>query len=155
MKRAFLCLLGALFILSGCGNSEKAEKELLSAEAIFAEIESEVGVTEYNVLNASYIENYYGIDMETLDEYYCIAPKNLSDVDTVLIFKVREGQSAETLKKAVEAVRTQKLDEMRDYMPQQYKVMEKSKVVVDGNYVYLVISEKAAEIESIIEKHIP
>ena len=44
--------------------------------------------------------------------------------------------------------------ELENYLPEQFKVVEKGEIHVVNNYVYLVISEKAEEIETIIEQYI-
>ena len=44
--------------------------------------------------------------------------------------------------------------ELENYLPEQFKIVEKSEVQVKGDYVYLVISEKASDIEAVIAQYI-
>lgn len=39
---------------------------------------------------------------------------------------------------------------MKDYLPAQYDIVDKSSVKTEGSYVYLVISEKADDIIRVI-----
>lgn len=43
-----------------------------------------------------------------------------------------------------------KSGEMKDYLPAQFEIVDKSSVKTEGSYVYLVISERADEIIRVI-----
>ncbi len=52
---------------------------------------------------------------------------------------------------ALQTVIDQKRSEMENYLPDQFQIVDKSSVQVQGNYVYLVISEQADAIRQIIQ----
>ena len=48
----------------------------------------------------------------------------------------------------------EKKNEMENYIPEQFAIVEKSKVQTKSNYVWLVISENAETITDIIENNL-
>ena len=106
------------------------------------------------LLNDNYIANYFGIDLAGLEEYVFTNAEEVIYADTVIMMKAKPETDKETLKEALETMIEHKKAELENYLPEQFKVVEKGEIHVVNNYVYLVISEKAEEIETIIEQYI-
>ena len=69
--------------------------------------------------------------------------------------KSEDTSKFEDYKTSFENYKKQKSQELTNYnLPDQAKLVDKSKVVEKGNYLYLVISENANEIIDTIEKNI-
>lgn len=98
----------------------------------------------------SFISNYYGIDPEKLEEYVFSMSEDATSAETVILMKVKEETDAAGIHAALEVVREEKSGEMKDYLPAQYDIVDKSSVKTEGSYVYLVISEKADDIIRVI-----
>mgnify|MGYP001068741256 CR=1 FL=1 len=101
-------------------------------------------------LNDNYIANYYGIDLSLLEDYLFASAEDVIYADMIVLMKVKEESSAQTMKDSLDTMVTQKKLELENYLPEQFQIVEKSEVVVTGSYVYLVISEKAEEIQGVI-----
>ena len=54
----------------------------------------------------------------------------------------------------LQTVVDEKKNEMENYIPEQFAIVEESKVQTKGNYVWLVISENAKTITDIIENNL-
>ena len=74
--------------------------------------------------------------------------------ETVVILKARDGGDTAGLSASLQTVIDQKRSEMENYLPDQFQIVDKSSVQVQGNYVYLVISEQADAISRIIQADI-
>ncbi len=97
-----------------------------------------------------FISNYYGIDPEALDSYVFASAEDATLADSVIIMKVKSEDAVAGIEECLNTVLSQKAAEMEDYIPEQYEIVSRSSVKTEGLYVYLVISEKAGDIESVI-----
>lgn len=154
-------------ILAGCGSNGSGQtaapaQTTTAAEAaaatpledIYAEIEEKTELPKMVVLNDNYIANYFGIDLETLEEYVFTNAEEVIYADTVIMMKAKAETDKEALKEALNTMISHKKAELENYLPEQFKIVEKSEVQVKGDYVYLVISENAADIKAVIEQYI-
>ncbi len=171
MNRAcakILTIIGvAGLVLAGCSdkdNSQAASAVTTAAEQdtaeskslsdIYAEIEEKAELPKMVVLNDNYIANYFGIDLAALEEYVFANAEEVIYADTVIIMKAKPETDKEVLKDALNTLIEHKKAELENYLPEQFKIVEKSEVQISGDYVYLVISEKAADIKAVLEQYI-
>ncbi len=122
-----------------------------SVAGIYEEIGQKVALNAPMVVPDDFIANYYGIDVSTLDEYVFSMSEAAISAETVVILKAKDSGSTGTLSAALQTVIDQKRSEMENYLPDQFQIVDKSSVQVQGNYVYLVISEQADAIRQIIQ----
>lgn len=125
----------------------------VSLQDIYDEMENSVELPPMVVLNDNYIANYYGIDLSLLEEYIFANAEDVIYADTVILMKVKEEASAQSMVDALNRMIDQKKLELENYLPEQYKLVEKSEVKVAGKNIYLVISEKADELTSVITQY--
>ena len=102
-------------------------------------------------MSDDFISNYYGIDVNTLDEYVFSMSEIATSAETVVILKAKDGGSTGQLSTSLQTVIDQKKAETENYLPDQFQIVDKSSVQVSGNYVYLVISPHADSINPIIQ----
>lgn len=146
----FLTLLlgGCLFV--GCG-SDKNQKEVTvtkSLEEIYTKMVESVEMPQMVLMDEDYITNYYGIDLTAFDEYVFAAAEDVLLAENIILVKVKDGQSTEPVVSILEKIIKQKKAELESYLPEQFKIVEKSSVVTKGNYVILIISSKKGELEA-------
>lgn len=102
----------------------------------------------------SYISNYYGIDASQLDGYVFAAAEDVTQADTVVILKAKDAASVSTLSSQLATVKQQKEAELQDYNPTAYQVAAAGFVKTSGNYVYLIMSGNAAQIDQVISANV-
>ncbi len=164
-RRILIAAGMAGLVLSGCQSrenqqvtpaeatvTERTEEKALSD--IYKEIEEGVELPKMVVLNDNYIANYFGIDLAGLEEYVFTNAEEVIYADTVIMMKAKPETDKETLKEALETMIEHKKAELENYLPEQFKIVEKGELQVVDDYIYLVISEKAEEIKTIIEQYI-
>lgn len=158
-----ILLAGALF-LCGCSQAQSAsavqsesisaentQKEVKSITDIYSEIESSVTLYSPFCWDDDYISNYYGIDVSTLDEYVFSISEDATSAEAIIIMKAKNASNIVALSDCLQVVVDEKKNEMENYLPEQFKIVEKSSVQTKDNYVWLVISENADAITKIIE----
>lgn len=102
----------------------------------------------------SYISNYYGIDASQLDGYVFAAAEDVTQADTVVILKAKDASSVSTLSSQLATVKQQKETELQDYNPTAYQVAAAGFVKTSGNYVYLIMSGNASQIDQVISANV-
>ncbi len=102
----------------------------------------------------SYISNYYGIDASQLDGYVFAAAEDVTQADTVVILKAKDAASVSTLSSQLATVKQQKEAELQDYNPTAYQVAAAGLVKTSGNYVYLIMSGNASQIDQVISANV-
>lgn len=139
----------------GAGESETSVQEApKTMQEIYDAIVEMEKQPEMVILNDNYIANYYGIDLSLLEDYLFASAEDVIYADTIVMMKVKEESSADAMKEVLDTMVSQKKLELENYLPEQFQIVEKSEVVVSGQYVYLVISEKAKEIQDVIVQYL-
>lgn len=137
----------------GSLDGEDAQLEVSIAD-IYAEIESTVTLVSPMQPSEEFIFNYYGIDTSNLAEYVFEISEEATSAETVIIMKASDSADVVSLQDSLTMVLDDKAFEMQDYLPEQYDIVVESQVKTSGDYVWLVISESANEINSIISKYL-
>lgn len=131
-------------------NSDSRESAK-SIDEIYQEIEQTVSLQSPQCMDDDFISNYYGIDAASLEEYVFSMSEDAAQAETVIIMKARNADDVAGLADSLQTVVDEKKNEMENYIPEQYAIVEKSKVQSKDNYVWLVISDNADAITDIIQ----
>ena len=86
-----------------------------------------------------------------MDEYVFSMSEDATSAETIIIMKAKDTASISSLSDCLQVVVDEKKNEMENYLPEQFDIVEKSSVQIKDNYVWLVISENADAISKIIE----
>lgn len=164
MKKVFaILILGAMITVAGCGNNNSNDTVTQSSQGIKAksvqEIYKDVSAMaegKLTELDAQYLSNYYGIDTADLEEYvFAQSDTPESSAETIIILKAKDTSKFDAYRESFENYKKQKSQELTNYnLPDQAKLVNRSQIVENGNYLYLIISQNADEIADAIEKSI-
>ena len=153
-------ILSAVMLLTGCGAKTAPSAEPQASEVqetktvneIYQEITEQVSLESPVCMDDDFISNYYGIDVSTLEEYVFTMSEDATQAETVVLMKAKDGADTGEIVSALETVVDEKKNEMENYLPEQFEIVEKSEVKTRDRYVWLVISQQADAITDIIEK---
>lgn len=145
---AGLLLCGCIFIGCGAGGNKEQATVDKALEEIYTQMIDKVEMPLMVRMDEDYITNYYGIDLTVFDEYVFAAAEDALLAENIILVKVKEGQSTDPVVEILEKIIKQKKVELENYLPEQFKIVEKSSVVTKGNYVILIISSKKSELEA-------
>ena len=135
-------------------DGEITPETVKSCEEIYEEIESSVELQSPMIVPEAFVANY-GIDFSSIDDYIFSMSEMSTSVETIAIFKSGDAASRENITASLEMFADGKRAEMENYLPEQFDIVDRSSVKTSGDYVYLVISENAEEIEDIIAACLP
>ena len=153
-------ILSVVTLLTGCGAKTAPSAEPQASEVqetktvneIYQEITEQVSLESPVCMDDDFISNYYGIDVSTLEEYVFSMSEDATQAETVVLMKAKDGADTGEIVSALETVVDEKKNEMENYLPEQFEIVEKSDVKTRDRYVWLVISQQADSITDIIEK---
>lgn len=149
----FVLVLCMLFAMAACGGSEE-EKTVKPIAEIYADITAKVTLPELLELDAAETLAYVGIPEAAYSEGVALIPADAVLGDMLFIYHAADKDSLETIKAKLESFRTQKLNEMNNYIPAEYDKINASEIKTSGDYVWLVVSDDAATILETIESAI-
>lgn len=166
LKR-YAIILASVMLLGGCAESapadtttattaqtEAVQKEAKAIAHIYDEITNNVTLYSPFCWDDEFISNYYGIDTTSLEEYVFSMSEDATSAETIIIMKAKDVTNISSLSDCLQVVVDEKKNEMENYLPEQFEIVEKSSVQTKDNYVWLVISENADAITKIIEDSI-
>lgn len=138
---------------SGSEETAPSENEAAakSVAEIYQEIEQTVSLKSPQSMDEDFILNYYDIDTTTLEEYVFSMSEDAAQAETIILMKVKNPEDLETFADSLQTIVEDKKNEMENYIPEQFAIVEKSKVQTKDTYIWLVISENADEIIDIIQ----
>lgn len=128
------------------------EQEVTKSLAeIYAEIQNGVELYSPMEFDDEFLMNYYGIDASLLEEYVFSMSEDAASAETIVVMKAKSSSDVESLSASLQVVVDEKRNEMENYLPEQFAIVEKATVETKDNYIWLVISENEDTIKKIIE----
>ncbi len=126
-------------------------QEAKSITEIYAEIQSSVALYSPMEFDDEFLMNYYGIDASLLEEYVFSMSEDAASAETIVIMKVKSSSDVDNLSESLQVVVDEKRNEMENYLPEQFAIVDKAEVEVKDKYIWLVISENEDTIKKMIE----
>lgn len=145
MKKILVSLLMIVVLLctTACGGNEATSIDMNALYQSYTEY-----LPEMIQLDDKAMMDMYGVD-KTLCKQAIIA--NCTDglkSDEVWLIEANDAESAATIAELAQSRVDREAQETKDYLPDQYKIVEKAQIIEDGNNVVLIIS---ADVDAMIE----
>lgn len=151
MKKRLLALAAAMMMLL-CACASQTAKEV-SLASVMDELTGKYGLDEGMLtLTADDLMELYGIAGEDVKQFEARLPMESILADEIVLIEATDAQAAARVQEKLEARYQSKLNETRDYLPDEYAKVEKCEVKVDGNYVSLIVLSQAEEARGDYEK---
>lgn len=153
LKTTLISIVAILVLsttLIGCGNTNSSA----TPEDIAAKIKSTVTLTDMQPLNEADISSMYGIDLNDVKAFAGEIDSTGLRTDEFIIIEAKDSASASRILDKLQARRTQRMNEAKNYNPEGYATVQKSPVSQKGNYIYLFFSENADTMTSILNEFI-
>lgn len=122
-----------------------------SVAEVYAEIQNSVELYSPMEFDDEFLMNYYGIDAGLLEEYVFSMSEDAASAETIVVMKAKSAEDVEHLSELMQVVVDEKRNEMENYLPEQFAIVEKAEVKTRDHYIWLVISENEDAIKKIIE----
>ena len=124
-----------------CACGAKANKPLSD---VFSEIKTTYNVTDMvEFTDVSDLNRFYGIAAEDVKDFAGGINNSGVDQEEIVMIEAANAEAAGRVMTALNNRLQSKLNETKNYNPEQYAIVEDASVDQNGNYVSLFISENA------------
>lgn len=147
-KKIMAIAFGAMLtvgMLTGCGTSTK-EKNPTTKEVI-ENIKNSTEFADMQEGNEEKLEKFVGVKSEDIEEISFYIPKTNLQADEVAVIKVKDEAKVEDMKKQIEAKVNENGEGFKDYLPEQYNLVENKVLKSERTYILLAVSKDAEKIE--------
>lgn len=151
-KMKTLCgLVCLLLCVALCACSSNTSGKTVDVKAAMDEIQSTYEFSDVNEVTDNMLMSVYGIDQKDVKSYAGLTDASGIQATDIMLVEATDSDAAETVRAALQARLDNRKSQMKDYLPDVYATLEKSKVSVSGNYVALICDENQDKILSLYE----
>ena len=149
MKRA-LCVAAALLLalLTACSGGAPSQGKEVDLKAVMTSLGMDEGMME---LDENDLMDLYGIEASDVKQFAAKIPTESLLADEIVLIEAVDAQAAARIKKKLDSRYQSKLNENKDYLPEEYDKVSKCKVVAGGNFVALIIAANGEDLMKIYE----
>ena len=154
MKNAFKRIFAAVLVLAlalslaACGGGKK-EAASVDLAAVLAQFK--LGEEMMTLTPADLAQLYY-IDEADMKQSAAAMHTSGINCDEIILIEAVDAEAAGRVKSALDTRYQAKLNEMRDYLPDQYAIIESCQVTQNGNFVAMIVAPNASELTDIYNK---
>ncbi|WP_238455604.1 DUF4358 domain-containing protein [Desulfolucanica intricata] len=139
-------------VLSGCSALSKAGTKNPPVKEIEEKIKQAVDISNLKAGNYVKLKQLYGISRGEIEEFVLYrAPSNIK-ADEILLIKVKDASSVNGVKEKILKRAEKQAASFRDYLPEEYFLIEKKEILVKNNYILFAISKDAQKIANVFEE---
>ncbi|MFF2752454.1 DUF4358 domain-containing protein [Psychrobacillus sp. NPDC058041] len=156
MKKRMIFLMVTIVIglvmIAGCSKDKPSTIESkLTAKEMVDQMVKEVEQPALMELKSDQVKDFYNLDPEKLEEYSIRIPMMNVKTNEIAILKVKDVKDVPAVESAVKERAENVKKQFEHYLPDQYENAKNYKLVTKGNYVLLVISDKADELVKVYD----
>ena len=152
MKKILISLAMICVLLTGCGKADKPAAPVdVELTSVMETIENDFGNDLPMMMPAdeTVLQDFYGLTTEQVSDYaISLAAMNVHATEIIMV-EAQEGK-LEEVKAALDARMETVNSIWSTYLPDQYELVKNRKTLEVGNYLVIVIAEKADEIMKVI-----
>lgn len=147
-----LTIVLGLVVIAGCSKDKPSTIESkLSVKEMADQMVKEVEQPALIELQSDQVKDFYNLDTEKLEEYSIRIPMMNVKTNEIAILKVKDAKDVPAVESAVKGRAENVKKQFEHYLPDQYENAKNYKLVTKGNYVLLVISDKADELVKVYD----
>lgn len=138
--------LFVIYMMFFTGGSTKAFEEVAPM------IEREISEKEYVRQDGQALKRYYGLNgMEYEGVLYYMSDFSLS-AEEILLIKVKSEKQVQSVREAIVKRREERIEVFSGYAPEEVQLLEDSKILVRGKWIFYVVSPVADVYVSAFQK---
>lgn len=158
LKNNYRSLLIAIILASltigalvGC-SSDKLPDKTPAVKEIDEKIKQSVDVSSLSEGDIDKLKKLYDVDESEIEEFVLYTAQSNIEADEITVIKVKEDSKVTDIKNKILKRVEKQSESFKDYLPDEYYVIEKHVLKTKGKYILLAISEDAEEIEGIFDE---
>lgn len=145
---AVLLILTMAALCAACGGSG-GQKKTGDVQQIYDDIAAHAQLPAMMPVGGDLVLDYYGIDLDDCEEaLFMVYDGDQMLADEIVLIRAKDAAAAKAIKERLDARMQYKADENDGYLPEQYEVVKKGKVLQDGLRLALFVSP---DIDTVLE----
>ena len=140
-----------ILILTSCSSKKTIEKAP-SISDIDEKIQETVDISNMNIGDSEKLEKLYDVDVEDLEDFVLYTPSTNIEANEIAILKVKDTNKIDDIKDKISTRVEKQATNFKDYLPDEYFLIEKHVLKTKDNYILFIISEDAETIEDIFDE---
>lgn len=150
MKKMMVLMLMVVLamVVSACSDKENTTtiEASKSAKEMVDQMVTEVEQPALMELSEEELQNLYNIDPAKLEEYSVRIPMMNVKTNEIAVLKVKDAADIAEVEAAIKTRAENVIQSFEHYLPDQYEIAKNYQIVVKGNYVLFVISDRADDL---------
>ena len=149
MKKIASLLLVLVLALSvtACGGGGSTKEADLTK--VMSDMKVKITNTDMMDLAKEDLTTNYDIAADDIKQFAAYVDTTGIKADEIVLVEAVDGEAAKRIKDCLDTRYQQKEVENKDYLPEQYAIIEKCNVTMDGNYVSMIVSPDAETLTEI------
>ena len=147
-KILFLLLFSCL-LFAGCGKQEVTPPKDL--QAVYENMMAIEGMPEMILVPADKAELLYGIPEGNCRQELTAICSDSLNADEIWLIEAKDASAAAEIESLAKKRQEQKASELKDYLPEQYSIVQQGKIIRKGTLVALLISPKVTDLSALLE----
>ena len=145
MKKPIIVLLLVFIMLqmASCGEKEAPE---VNMPDLYEKILSYDGTPEMVVVPPDKAELLFGISAESCAQEITAICQDSLRADEFWLIEAKDAAAAEQIEALAKARAEQKASELKDYLPDQYQVVQKARIIRKGKNIAMIVSPISDEL---------
>lgn len=140
-----LMLVLASMLLSGCGAKETAEKKEVNLQGVYDQISQAVELPEMAQISENRRYNLLGIAPEDCAQAITAVCGDSVRTDEIWLIEAVDKAAAERILSLAKLRLEAKEKELKDYLPDQYAIVQRSELIQRDNLIALFVSPDAGK----------
>lgn len=132
-----ILLVCLVFGLAACGGAKALDVDV---EQLLSDMATKVGWKDMMTMSSKHLKNLYGIAETDVVKFSGVMKNDGITADEILLIEAENETKANALKEKLQARLKNKANEAKDYLSEQYAVIEKAEIKQKGQYLALLVS---------------
>ncbi|WP_236910006.1 DUF4358 domain-containing protein [Clostridium sp. Cult3] len=140
-----------IVVLTSC-TANKSKGQEPSIGDIEREIKESVDISDMVQSDKEKLEKLYQVDGEDVEDFILYLPSKNIEANELAIIKVKDVDKIDTIEANIASRIEEKSNAFKDYLPDEYYLIEKHVLKTKDNYILFVIWEDGEKIEKIFDE---
>ena len=161
MKRIMIAVLTTVFVFAAaaCGtttaptdSTAKKPVDAVDLAGVMQEMLDSVSLPDMMTLTQDDLIDYFGLEPQWCADSAACINSNGYEKDEIVLVRAADAESAAQIRACLQTSLENAAAEMQNYLPEQYAMIQNCKVESRDLYVWLFISDKADQLQTILDK---
>ncbi len=156
MKK-YICLAVSamlLLVLAACSGGEEGKTADFQVQDAMDAMLEKAPIDDPLTLGEGDMLDFFGIQSDSMEQFAAVTCSNGISAQEIVLVKATDEDSAKTVEEKLQNRLDSRRAEAKDYLPDQYAILEQCEVKRDGVYVRLIISPEAEALVDIYQSYL-